>query len=948
VEQAPLSFQCSGFEVDLAKREFRAHGVAIPLGSRAFEIVETLVRSAGEVVTKTELLSRVWPGVTVGDNTVEVHISAIRKAFGADRKMLKTVSGRGYRLVGDWTPRGATAAGAEPAAPPAVAERTIMTNIPLAASALIGREAAVQQLCDVISAYRVVTLAGPGGIGKTVLASEVARRLLPTIDSDVMFIELVSLSDPDLVPSAIAYALDLKLPGNDPSAAAVARAIGNKKILLVLDNCEHLIDAAARTTEALIRLCPNVVVLATSREVLRVEGEYVYRVPPLEVPEEALAASADVLEHSAVQLFVARTRTQQADFRVEEAEIPHVAAICRHLDGMPLAIEFAAARAVTLGIGEVERHLDDRFSLLSGGRRTALPRHQTLRATLDWSYQLLPDEERRLLRQLAAFPAGFTWDAAAAVAGEAKSVVASLTSNLVAKSLVTLDTTEGDRRWRLLETVRVYAMEKLAEAGEQRDAQQRHAEFYTHMFRPFGAEDRLQTALDSIALYKREVDNLRAALAWAFSADGDAAMGVELATIVADFWTAVSLISDAREWAITGLDRIGDAAGSRSEMVLKCSLGFATLYAEGPTVKARQAMTEVLALARRFGDVDFQQRAIFGLFLFASRSSALSEVLSLARDFEETSLTHDLKSQLIAAWVGGIAKTYTSAHLEASAKLEWAIERYPVQDRRRDIVRFGGDLRASALSHNTVNLLSRGLLDTARRSAHQAVEEARGANHPAVLGVALAWAAGFVFVNIGDLDTADGYARELMDHAHRHALRPYHAVAVAVRASIAAERGGVEDGLEGLSRSLAEMRQANYLLFYPLFRTRLAAMLGAVGRVAEGLAGLEDTLRLALDVGYAWIVPEILRVKGELLQRQDPAAVATGEALFRRAIDQARAQGALYWELSAATSLAELLHRMGRANDARGILAPVYARLTEGHASPAARRAAELLARLGR
>ena len=179
-QHEPLAFECSGLEVDLAKREFRAHGVPVPLGSRAFEIVETLVRSAGELVTKTDLLSRVWPGVTVGDNTVEVHISAIRKAFGPERKMLKTVSGRGYRLIGDWTARGASQLGDRPSEPAPVAERTIVTNIPLAASALIGREAAVQELCDLMSAYRVVTLAGPGGIGKTVLASEVARRLLPT------------------------------------------------------------------------------------------------------------------------------------------------------------------------------------------------------------------------------------------------------------------------------------------------------------------------------------------------------------------------------------------------------------------------------------------------------------------------------------------------------------------------------------------------------------------------------------------------------------------------------------------------------------------------------------------------------------------------------------------------------------------------------------------------
>jgi non-specific serine/threonine protein kinase len=763
-----------------------------------------------------------------------------------------------------------------------------------------------------------------------------------------MFVELVSLSDPDLVPSAIAYALDLKLAGADTSPAAVARAIANKKVLLVLDNCEHLIDAAAAATETLIRLCPHVAVLATSREVLRVEGEFVYRVPALEVPEQDQADSSELLEHSAVQLFVARTRLQQADFRAEVAELPTIAAICRHLDGMPLAIEFAAARAATLGIGEVERHLDDRFALLSSGRRTALPRHQTLRATLDWSYELLSEKERRSLRYLAAFPAGFTLEAATAVAGDTKSNVALGISNLVSKSLVTLDSGEGDRRWRLLETVRVYATEKLVGLGEQTVVLRRHAQFYLTFFQPFGAEDRLQDALGGIGLYKREVDNLRAALSWAFSPDGETAMGIDLATTAADFWVAVSLISDAREWAAAALEKIGDAAGSPSEMVLKCSLGFAILYGEGPTALAREIMTQVLALARRFDSVEFQQRAIFGLFLFTSRSTALSEALSLAHDFEEAARVHDVESRAFAAWLVGIAQTYCAAHDEASERLEWAIEQYPVHHRRRDIVRFGGDLRASALSHNTVNYLSRGLLETAAKTAHIAVEEARGANHPAVLGVALAWAAGFVFVNIGDLDTAKAYSQELMDHAHKHALRPYHAVAVCVRGSIAAERGDPEAGIHDLSTSLAEMRDANYLLFYPSFRTRLATILNAVGRIEESEREIDQTLQLALDVGYRWFVPEILRVKGELLQKRDPDNVPMIEDLFRRSMDQARAQGALYWELSAAASLADLLLRQNRPSEGHAILSPVYARLTEGREAPRALWAKNLLAELGK
>ena len=299
--QGSLAYQSGAWEIDLARRELRLGGKPVPLGGRAFGIVEALIQSAGDLVTKDDLMSRVWPDVTVGDNTLQVHVWAVRKALGADRWMLKTTPGRGYRLLGTWTVRQDSASAALDARQRAkVAKPPFQTNIPVAASALIGRERAVQHLRDLLSAYRVVTLAGPGGIGKSVLALEVALRLFPTFEGDAWFVELVSLSDPGLVPSAIASTLGLKLGGGEISPHAVARAIGDKKVLLILDNCEHVIDAAASMAETLVRLCPRTTVLATSREVLRIVGEYLYHVAPLDVPSPDKEQSIDVLEHSAV------------------------------------------------------------------------------------------------------------------------------------------------------------------------------------------------------------------------------------------------------------------------------------------------------------------------------------------------------------------------------------------------------------------------------------------------------------------------------------------------------------------------------------------------------------------------------------------------------------------------------------------------------------------------
>src|ERR1700688_4177177 len=409
---ANLVYVCDQWEIDLGRRELRSSGIPVPLGGRAFEVVTVLVQSASDFVTKDHMMDRVWPGATVGEGTLHVHISAVRKALGPDRAMLKTASGRGYRLLGSWTPQQR-----EGTAPPVYSSLTRTSGAPPAnnfsplITRLIGRAAACQFVRDLVSAYRVVTLTGPGGIGKTALAIKAVRYLLSDFEDGGWLVELASLSDPGLVASTVAATLGLQLPG-EISAGAVARAVGGRHLVLVLDNCEHVIDAAANLAETFPRLCPRTTIVATSREVLRIDGEAVYRVPPLEVPALGQAAPDTIMQYSAVELFVDRTKALNASFTPHAEDLASIAAICRHLDGMPLAIEFAAARAAVLSVQGVAAGLRDRFALLTAGRRTALPRHQTLRATLDWSHELLPDAERRVLRPLAGFPRRFTADAA--------------------------------------------------------------------------------------------------------------------------------------------------------------------------------------------------------------------------------------------------------------------------------------------------------------------------------------------------------------------------------------------------------------------------------------------------------------------------------------------------------------------------------------------------------
>ena len=353
-----------------------------------------LIDSRGAVISKDDLMRRAWPGRIVEENSLQAQISALRKAFGADRDLICTVAGRGYQFVGE------VRASAGP--------RQAATNVPERVSELIGRDAQIGDVLELLAVHRLVTLIGAGGVGKTQLALEIARRSLAAFPDGVWVAHLATLSHQELVPATVASAVGLTLVGGSGAVDRVCAAIAPGRTLLILDSCEHVIDAAAGIAERLLKARPASHVIATSREPLRAEGEYVYRVPSLDVPPDTAEGIIEPLQWAAVKLFVARAREAAPGFALDKHVAKLVAAICRRLDGIPLALELAATRTAALGVEALAARLDDRFGLLTGGRRTALPRHQTLRATLDWSYELLSDAERVMLRRLAVFAGGFS------------------------------------------------------------------------------------------------------------------------------------------------------------------------------------------------------------------------------------------------------------------------------------------------------------------------------------------------------------------------------------------------------------------------------------------------------------------------------------------------------------------------------------------------------------
>jgi predicted ATPase/DNA-binding winged helix-turn-helix (wHTH) protein len=523
---------------------WRSEGAAekrIRLPPKAFEVLRYLLEHPGRLVPHDELLEALWPRTFVQQEVLKSHIASIRAVLGDDPRrprFIETMSRRGYRFIAPVT-EGASASH--------TAART--TNLPEAASELIDRETELGQITALIIEQRLVSLVGAGGIGKTRLALTVGKQLLREFADGVFVAELGPLSNAELVPATVASALGLTHVVGAMSQEGVAGAVGTKKLLLIIDNCEHVIEAATRMAEALLRTSPGVSLLATSREPLRVSGEYVYRVPPLDVPAEDSQAMEDIFSRSAVQLFVSRARAAEPRFVAGGPVAAATAAICRRLDGIPLAIELAATRIVGFGVDGVAARLDDRFRLLTGGSRTALPRHQTMRATLDWSYELLSESERVVLRRLAVFVGAFTLDAATAVAASVDNPAADVgdsVANLVGKSLLSADVGGALVYYRSLETTRTYAREKLVESGEIDAFARRHAEYFRNFFEHAETELETRPTAEWLVAYRPHIDNLRAALDWAFSPSGDVGVAVALTAAAVPLWTHLSLLTECR------------------------------------------------------------------------------------------------------------------------------------------------------------------------------------------------------------------------------------------------------------------------------------------------------------------------------------------------------------------------------------------------------------------
>ncbi len=493
----------------------------VALTARAFSVLLALVEQPGKLVTKDELLQRVWAGVVVEDNNIAVQVGVLRKWLGASA--IATVPGLGYRFILPVV----AAAGAPPP------DRERRTNLPASLAPLIGRDVDTLAIGAWLQAQRLVTVVGAGGIGKSRLAQAVSAAQVGLFGDGVWWVELAGLADPALLSATVAQALNLSVQEREAQPRALAAALAERDLLLVLDNCEHLLEGAAHLVEELLKAAPRLRVLATSQEPLRLQAEQQYRLDPLAVPPDA--ASPGAREYGALALLVARVRAAAPRFELRDDELPLAIDLCRRLDGLPLAIELAGARVPLLGLRTVHDRLDERFRLLTAGSRTALRRHQTLRAALAWSHGLLDDPQRDLFMRLGAFSGGFTMALAQSLCGQAQHdvwTVLEQVSLLAEKSLVVVDSAVGPQpRYRLLESARAFALEQLAAAGQTHVCLRHHATAMLDFLRQVDGvnlDGELRTD-EYAARVLPELDNLRAAYAWARSPEGDPQVAIGLA-----------------------------------------------------------------------------------------------------------------------------------------------------------------------------------------------------------------------------------------------------------------------------------------------------------------------------------------------------------------------------------------------------------------------------------
>ena len=896
----------------------------VRLGRRAMDILLILLEHAGNVVSKQTLIAGVWPNSVVEDINLRVHLAALRKALGdgqAGQRYIVTVAQRGYSFVAPYSLEQLEQPATHPASTPGG------HNLPLRRTRMIGRQSLVDNLVNQLPRQRFITLVGPGGIGKTTVALRVAEQLIGRYRDGILLLDLAPINKPSMIAPHLASLLELSLHDDEP-IRGIATFLRDRQMLLVIDNCEHLIDAITLLSESLLRAAPQVHILATSRESLRAEGEFVQRLESLDCPPPiAVLDRAQALTFSALQLFVERAMASHDSFELTDDDLPLAIEICQRLDGIPLAIELAAAQVVSLGLSGLLRQLQGSFRLLTQGCPSTLGRHQTLRATLDWSYELLSACERTCLRRLGMFRGSFTLESAAAVIGgehiDSREVFGSITQ-LVAKSLLNVEVGDEEVFYRLLDTTRSYALDKLGLASDLPGTRERHAERCLALMEQ-ARDDWEQISTGTwLERYARSLEDIRSALDWGLTHQGPQVLAIRLTATSTPLWQELSLLKEHGLYVRKALALLEAACEPcpKVQIDLKLALGSSCYHTQGGTPETIEAFISARTLARQCSDIAGQLRAVSGHMAVNLCCADYQMALEQSQQFDCLGLHSDATLSLSTQRLRVLALHFAGDQVQARMNAEQVLQRM-TQSRHLNRFTHGFgvqyDQSVASLTILARILWLQGQPEQAWRTARQALDIALQINHGTSICYTLALAGCLIAHYNGDRRTARELLRLLLEQAQKHSVQLFHTWARHYAQVI--DHGEADLPFkpgQGLIKDILITLDSRFV---------------------------DDQLVLRAETGIAgWNTAEILRARaGALLVEDDLLNRATAESLLIRALNVAKHQGALAWELRSATSLAQLWQRQGRHRQAHTLLAPICNRFTEGHATPDLTKACRLL-----
>jgi len=896
------------FELFRTQRALFEHGRRVRLGGRALDILIALTDRSGIVVTKKELMTEVWPDLTVDEGNLRVHIAALRKVLGDGQngvRYIVSVANRGYSFV---TPV------VRSVELPQQFQKREAPSLPAPPGRILGRESAIASVSSELAQRRLITIVGPGGVGKSRLALAVAEKRAEQ-NRHVCFVELAGIDDESQVPTVIATALGVSIRSDNPAANLVA-FLSSQSLLIVLDNCEHVINVTASLVEQIVGNSSKVQILATSREPLRAREEWTYRLSGLGYPSTSHAiTSYSALSYPAVQLFVERASTSVEGFDFDDADVGGICEICQRLDGIPLAIELVAARLDLFGINGLVNDLDS-VLLVSEGRRTAQPRQQSLKATLDWSHELLSEAEKKVLRALAVFKGSFLLESACSVLADnstAPNQVASSVLSLASKSLVATDASNSSVRYRLLLTTRSYAREKLKDSGELQGLNLRHADHYRVLLEASQTSWQTMSRAEWLNEYSYAIDDVRAALNWAFGEDGDIGIGASLTAASLPFGYQLSLVDESRrraEVALAELIRRSSTATVEQVRLAAALCGLGINMVISPS-SLEEAFARVTRLADQIETARDKIEPLLVQCFYRIECGDYQGAVEISDRLNALARKAEDPLAILLADRASAQTHFNAGDLDGAKEIAERVLKHPARNIPLIYSQASVDRRVSMRVVLARTLWLQGYSDSAVSLMDEGMELAKSEG-PFAICQSLALGACPIALWTGDLGNAGKLIEQLVDYTRRYTLERWHRLGECFAFTLQELRKGSANSL-GYSRpEPAGLMQREIVV--SIDDTLITDEI--VARADRGLSG--------------WCAAEMLRAAGERELRKDPPNRIAAEEKFRQALKVAALQGAIFWELRAATSLARAKQHQNRTGEALDILQPVVSRFVEG------------------